>query len=147
MKREDILGRIIEEQERVISNLQHSVERYKIASDLDEDDTSDPDDLARQTEAKDMQLRYEKMLHKEKQDLAFVLAEKNKTYTEIEMGALVETDKNYFFMAVPLPKFVIDGKDIFCISSEAPIFSKLKGKKIGDKIEVGNNILEIKNIL
>ena len=146
MKRDEILAKIIEEQNRVIANLKESVERYKTASDLDEDDTSDPDDLARQTEAKDMQLRFEKMLSKEIQDLAFVEAEKDKSYTEIEHGALVETDKNYFFLAVPLPKFQINGKEVFCISPDAPIFSKLKGKNVGDKVEVGPNSYEIISI-
>lgn len=146
MKREEILDKIIEEQQRVIDNLQQSVERYKTASDLDEDDTSDPDDLARQTEAKDMQLRYEKMLAKEKKDMAFVQAEKDKSYTQAELGALIETDKNYFFMAVPLPKFNVNGKEVFCISQEAPIFQKLKGKKVGDQLEIGQNIFEIKSI-
>ncbi len=146
MKREEILDKIIEEQQRVIDNLQQSVERYKTASDLDEDDTSDPDDLARQTEAKDMQLRYEKMLAKEKKDMAFVQGEKDKSYTQAELGALIETDKNYFFMAVPLPKFNVNGKEVFCISQEAPIFQKLKGKKVGDQLEIGQNIFEIKSI-
>ena len=146
MKREEILDKIIEEQQRVIDNLQQSVDRYKTASDLDGDDTSDPDDLARQTEAKDMQLRYEKMLAKEKQDMAFVQAEKNKSYTEAELGALIETDKNYIFMAVPLPKLNVNGKEIFCISPEAPIFKKLRGKKVGDKVEMGPNTFEIKSI-
>lgn len=146
MNREEILGKIIEEQQRVIDNLLQSVERYKTASDLDEDDTSDPDDLARQTEAKDMQLRFEKMLAKEKKDMAFVQAEKNKNYTQAELGALVETDKNYFFMAVPLPKFTVNGKEIFCISPDDPIFQKLKNKKVGDTVEMGTNTFEIKSI-
>lgn len=146
MKRDEILAKIIEEQNRVIANLKESVERYKTASDLDEDDTSDPDDLARQTEAKDMQLRFEKMLAKEVNDLAFVQGEKDKTYTEIEQGALVETDKNYFFLAVSLPKFEVNGKEVFCISPDAPIFAKLKGKKVGDRVEVGPNVFEIISI-
>lgn len=146
MNREEILGKIIEEQQRVIDNLLQSVERYKTASDLDEDDTSDPDDLARQAEAKDMQLRFEKMLAKEKNDMAFVQAERNKNYTQAELGALVETDKNYFFMAVPLPKFTVNGKEIFCISPDAPIFQKLKNKKVGDTVEMGTNTFEIKSI-
>ena len=93
-----------------------------------------------------MQLRYEKMLAKEKQDMAFVQAEKNKSYTEAELGALIETDKNYIFMAVPLPKLNVNGKEIFCISPEAPIFKKLRGKKVGDKVEMGPNTFEIKSI-
>lgn len=143
MKREEILAKIIEEQHRVIDNLKNSANRYRTASDRDEDDTADPDDYARQTEAKDMQLRMEKLLNKEKNDLAFVLAEKDKSYDEIEPGALIETDKNYFFLAVPLPKFDFEGKEIFCISTDAPIYAKLKGKKIGDTIEIGPNTHEI----
>jgi parvulin-like peptidyl-prolyl isomerase len=147
MKREQILKEIIKEQHRVIDSLKESVEQYKSASDLDKDSATDPDDLARQTEAKDMQLRFEKMLQKEKNDLEFVLKEIDKQYSIIEFGALVETDKNYFFLAVPLPKISIKGKELFCISKEAPVFTKLLGKKIGDSIEMGTSQHTIINVL
>ena len=147
MKREEILNEIIKEQHRVIKSLKDSVEGFKSASDMDEDSTNDPGDFAKQAEAKDMQLRYETLLKKEKNDLEFVLKERDKSYTEIDFGTIVETDKNYFFLAVPLPKLNINGKELFCISKEAPIYNKLKGKKIGDKIEIGNSTHEILNIL
>ena len=146
MKREEILDKIIEEQQKVIDNLKMSVERYKTASDLDEDDTSDPDDLARQTEAKDMQLRFEKLLKKEQADMNYVLAEKEVNHTEIEPGALIETEKNYFFIGVPLPVFKINDKEVYCISPEAPMFLKLKNKKVDDTVEMGNHSFEIKKI-
>ena len=147
MKREEILNEIIKEQHRVIDSLKESVERFNTASDMDEDSTNDPGDFAKQAEAKDMQLRYETLLKKEKNDLEFVLNEINKAYTEIDFGAIVETDKNYFFLAVPLPKLNINGKELFCISKEAPVYNKLKGKKIGDTVEMGNTSHEIVNIL
>lgn len=143
MKREEILEKILEEQRRVIDNLKNSVNLYKKESDMDEDDTSDPDDYARQTEAKDMQLRFEKMLSKEKNDLNFVLAEKETSHTEVELGAIVETVKNYFFLGVALPAFKYNGKDVYCVSAEAPIFLKLKGKKVNDKVDMGANQFEI----
>lgn len=146
MKREEILDRIIEEQQRVIDNLKESVDRYKTASDLDEDDTSDPDDLARQTEAKDMQLRFEKMLQKEKTDMQFVLSEKEKTHDEVEAGVIVETDKHYIFVGVALPVIKQDKKDIFCVSPDAPIYAKLRGKKVGDEAEIGANTFKILKI-
>src|SRR5690606_22783573 len=105
MKREEILSRILEEQNKVIANLQNSVNLYKKESDKDEDDTSDPDDYARQTEAEDRQLRFEKMLSKEKTKLNFVVSEDDKSYTVAEHGALVESDKNYFFLGVDLSVF------------------------------------------
>ncbi len=51
-----ILSSIIDEYQKVIDNLKASVERYKHESDIDEDNTLDPEDYARQTEAKDSNL-------------------------------------------------------------------------------------------
>ncbi len=146
MKREEILSRILDEQYKVIANLQNSVNLYKKESDKDEDDTSDPDDYARQTEAKDMQLRFEKMLSKEKSDLNFVLGEKDKGYTVAEHGALIETDKNYFFLGVALPAFKYNDKEVYCISPEAPVYAKIRGKKEGDSLQLGDRTLEITGI-
>lgn len=146
MSRKEIINKIIDEQRKIIENLENSVDRYKTNSDMDENDTSDPDDFARQTEAKDMQLRFEKMLTKEKKDLAFLLSEVDKTHDSAEPGALIETDKNFFFICVPIPVFRHNGKDVFSISPEAPVYSKLRGKKIGDQIEVGPNTFQIESI-
>jgi rRNA maturation endonuclease Nob1 len=71
MDKAKILSAIIDEQEKVINNLKASIERYKQESNMDEDNTLDPDDYARQNEAKDMQLRYENMLKSAKHNLNF----------------------------------------------------------------------------
>ena len=146
MNRKEILSKITEEQQRVIDCLKQSVERYKIASDLDEDDTSDPDDSARQTQAKDMQLRYEKLLQKEKNDMEFVLSQNENSHQEIELGSLVETEKHLFFLGVALPVIKGNAKEIYCISPEAPIYKNLLNKKIGDSVQVGNSTFEIISI-
>lgn len=146
MKREELLDKVMEEQLKVIENLKKSVDRYKKASDIDEDDTIDSDDFARQTEAKDMQLRFEKILNQEEQYLKFIKSERETLYIEVEKGAIVETDKAYFFVGVSLSPFQFNGKDVFCISTEAPIFQSLKNKKNGDKVKLGINehkIIEI----
>lgn len=147
MKREEVLYKIAEEQNKVIENLKNSVNRYKSASDLDEDDTSDPDDYARQTEAKDMQLRFEQILKVAKQNLAFIDAEISKNYSEIEEGALVETNKNWFFLGVNLPHFQLNEKEVFCITKEAPVYKNLLNKKQGSQLEVGNTSFEIVQIM
>lgn len=55
-------------------------------------------------------------------------------YTEtIQFGSLIETEKNYYFIATALGKVDLeDGSSVFAVSTEAPIFEKLKGKKAGD---------------
>ena len=52
MDKAKILSAIIDEQEKVINNLKASIERYKQESNMDEDNTLDPDDYARQNRGK-----------------------------------------------------------------------------------------------
>ena len=141
-----ILSSIIDEYQKVIDNLKASVERYKHESDIDEDNTLDPEDYARQTEAKDMQLRFEKMLKEAKQNLKFLEDSKAEIKDKIEAGTLVETDKNYLFVGVSVPVFKFENKDVISFSEDAPIYQNVKGKTSGETIEMGNNNFEIKNI-
>ena len=60
------------------------------------------------------------------------------THEEIENGSVVETDKNFLFVGISVPVFKIDEKEVISFSEEAPIFTKIKGKKVGDKLEIGD---------
>ena len=66
-------------------------------------------------------------------------------YTEnIQFGSIIETEKNYYFIAVGLGKIDLeDGSSIFAVSTEAPIYEKLEGKKEGDTFEINNQQMEI----
>lgn len=147
MNKKDILEKIIEEQNKVIESLEQSVERYKIASDLDEESTHDPEDFSHQTEAKDMQLRYEKMLREAQQSMDFLINQKGENHQEIEEGAIIETDENYLFIGVSVPRFQAGDKEVVSLSAEAPIFHNLKGKKVGEAIQLGAKELTIKSIM
>ena len=143
MDKAKILSAIIDEQEKVINNLKASIERYKQESNMDEDNTLDPDDYARQNEAKDMQLRYEKLLLTAQKNWNILEKAKSENYTEIEIGTLIETDKNYIFVGVSVPIFKYAEKDVISVSEDAPIFKTLKSKKIGENLEFGKNIFKI----
>ena len=140
MDKAKILSAIIDEQEKVINNLKASIERYKQESNMDEDNTLDPDDYARQNEAKDMQLRYENMLKSAKHNLNFLEDSKTKINDKIEAGTVIETDKTYIFVGVSAEK------DVISVSEDAPIFKTLKAKKIGENLEFGKNSFKILKI-
>ena len=147
MEKNTILSKIIDEQNKIIANLQSSVEHYKNDSDMDEDNTLDPDDYARQNEAKDMQLRFEKLLKEALLNLKFIENSKSEVKDKIEAGSLVETDKNYFFVGVSVPVFKFENKEVISFSEDAPVYNNVKNRKIGDIFEIGNNSFEIKKIL
>ena len=139
MKRKDIITKIIEEQKKVIESLESSVERYRIASDLDEESTHDPEDFSRQTEAKDMQLRYEKMLRNAESEMGFLEKETELSHETIENGSIIETEKNFYFVGISVPVIKLKEKQIISFSEDAPIFQNMKGKKTGDEVKIGDN--------
>ncbi len=146
MKRKDIINTIIDEQKKIVANLEVSVERYEHASDLDEDGTIDPDDLSQQTQYRDMLLRFTQLLDKAKKELEYLINETEEEHKIIEDGTLIETDKAYIFIGISVPKFNINDKVVYAISVEAPVYSKVKGKNIGDSIEFNQQEMKIISI-
>ena len=143
MDKVKIISAIIEEQQKVINSLKSSAERYKSEADLDEDQTQDPEDYSRQSEAKDMQLRYAKLLLTAQKNWNILENAKSENHTEIEVGTLIVTDKNYIFVGISLPVLKYEEQDVISVSEEAPVFQTLKSKTLGDTLELGNNNFKI----
>lgn len=146
MNKNEIIKSIINEQNVVISTIGNSVSRYKNASDIDENDSIDPEDFSHQDEAKEMQLRYEQILVQAKNNLDFLETYKDKETTKIELGSLIETEDLYIFIGISLQQFMFNGKNVIAISEDAPIYNSIKEKTIGEKIAIGtieNTIISI----
>ena len=146
MKRDLILEKLIAEQRKVIESLQQSVNQYKSASDMDEESTHDPEDFSQQTQAKDMQLRFEKMLGEADENLSFLMNEKQSRHDLIEKGSVIETDKNFLFVGISVPVFEVNGKEVISFSDNAPVFEGFKAKKTGDRVKIGENLYTIQSI-
>lgn len=143
MTKKEILNRILDEQQKVIDNLQTSIDRYRSASSRDDDNSIDPEDYSHQDEAKGMKMRLEEILYKEQRDKNIIESCLNSENSVVERGAVIETDAYYFFIGVSLPKFTLNGKDVLTISEKAPIYAQIKDKKAGDEIVVGKQNLKI----
>lgn len=66
-------------------------------------------------------------------------------YSEsIKFGSVIETDNHYYFIACGLGKVVMDdGSTVLVISTEAPIYEELKGKKAKDTFMLNDNETKI----
>ena len=146
MDKQKILDKIMEEQEKIRKNMKSNVDRYKIASDLEENSASDPDELSHQTEAKDMQLRFEKLLRFSEQDLYYLKNLSADELSNVEKGSVIETENTYFFVGVSTANFKYEGKDVICFTEDAPIFDKIKNKKVGESFKMGAQDVKILSI-
>lgn len=66
-------------------------------------------------------------------------------YSEfIKFGSIVETEDNYYFIACGLGTVQMDdGSTVYVISTEAPIYEKLEGKKAGDTFNLNEKEVKI----
>lgn len=68
-------------------------------------------------------------------------------HTVVGNGSLVETEKNFFFIAVALGKLDLeDNNNYYSISTDAPIYERLKGKKAGDSFSFNTMTYKIVNV-
>lgn len=69
-------------------------------------------------------------------------------YTEsIQLGSVVETKTNYYFIAAALGEIGMDdGSTVYTISTDAPIYQKLEGKKKGDTFIMKEEEIEILDV-
>lgn len=66
---------------------------------------------------------------------------------EVKFGSVIETDKSYYFVSVPVGKIEMeDGSTVYAISTEAPIYQAMKGKKAGDEFTFNDETMEIKEV-
>jgi hypothetical protein len=66
--------------------------------------------------------------------------------TKVEAGALLHTDKQWFYLAAPLGKIAEQGTDIMVVSSQSPVGKAMLGKVEGDTFSVNGNPFKILEI-
>jgi transcription elongation GreA/GreB family factor len=69
-----------------------------------------------------------------------------KLYKEVELGSLVFTAENTYFISIGLGKIEIENEPVYCISLISPIGKALQNKKAGDKINFQGKEISILKI-
>ena len=143
MVKTTIVNKLIEEQKGIIKSLEKMIQLYKTTSDIDEDDTIDPEDFSHQAEAQEMQLHHEQRLIGEKNKLRFLESSLQLDADYAKSGALLETETYYIFIGLAMHPIKMPNKEILCISEKAPLAKELLGKRTGENITIANKELEI----
>jgi transcription elongation GreA/GreB family factor len=61
----------------------------------------------------------------------------------VHLGSVVKTNHQQFFVSVSIERFKCDGQDYYGISTKAPIYKSMEGKKKGDHFEMNGRQFEI----
>ena len=146
MDKKKILQLIREKLENNIHELTSSLDAQRSASDIDEGDTRDPEDFSQQSESRDKEMALQIQLDAAHAQLSKLDDFSGKSVTSADVGALLETDLNWFFMGISFSPISVGGKELYGVSPDSPAFGAMRGKSKGDKFMIGNNEHTIVNI-
>lgn len=65
----------------------------------------------------------------------------------ISNGSLVQTDKGWIYLSVPLGKVRVDDVDVMCLSPQSPLGVKMIGKRSGEIVEMVGIVYKIESAL
>jgi len=82
-------------------------------------------------------LQLKKLIHK---------VSSTKASDVVTLGSLVETNKGWLYLAVPLGKVTIQGTELMAISLASPIGQALQGKKAGESVKFNGQVWEVKRV-
>ena len=70
--------------------------------------------------------------------------DRNHLSETIRPGSLIETKNSFYYVSIPLGQIDLeDGSRVFAISTDAPIYKHLDGKKAGDSFIFNDEEVEI----
>lgn len=97
-----------------------------------------------------MHLEQEKLNHKLKEILQqkaiLDKMDPNAIHQKIALGSVVQANGMLLFISAALPKITIENQTIIAVSSQSPLGSKLMGKEIGFKFEIGTTEYTIQRV-
>ncbi|WP_339838375.1 hypothetical protein [uncultured Flavobacterium sp.] len=70
----------------------------------------------------------------------------SQNHNVVALGSLVKANETYFFVSAALPKIKIDNKDIFALSPQSPLGTKLMGNKIDFQFDINTTKYRIQSV-
>lgn len=145
MKKEEILNILKDKISEKILTLENLIAETRASSNDTKSSMGDKYETGRemlQQEINNLQVQLNEVLKQENLLSTISYKESSKS----EKGALVQTDKGFFYITVSLGNVNYEQVKIFCISPDSPLAKALQDKTEGEQISLNNvahNILKI----
>lgn len=145
--RKDVIQHLIQLKQDEINALKESERIYTESADLDEESSLELDDFAQQSQSTDSARNLQIRINQATEDLNNFRVLRPELIDEITEGNVVLTDKVNFVIGLSFKDFEWENKKFVGISTQAPIFDALVGKRAGDKLEFNGINYTIEEIL
>lgn len=134
LSKSSILHACIIKQQLTISDFEKEVERLK--SDVTTKDESESQGSRGSSEQNDLLVRMEhELLFLKNELMTLENIDAGQVCDKIAEGAVVVTDQRTFFVSTSIESVDVNEQSVFGLSTHAPIYTEMKGKKKGEIIQ------------
>jgi len=145
--RKEVIAHLIELKSQEIKALEESHQIFADGADLDEESSLELDDFAQQSQSTDSARSLQVRINQAKENLEAFKNVRPELVDEITEGNVVFTDQVNFVIGLAFKDFEWENKKFVGISTQAPIFEALVGKREGDKVEFNGIKYTIEEII
>ncbi|SDD56415.1 hypothetical protein [Niabella drilacis] len=136
MKKE-ILDVILKTLEKDATGVEQEISTQDTNAGIDTEATTDLDAISQRDQATDIYNLLQQPKETAANTVAIVKKYRDLLRNDVGPGALVETTEHFFLVGVVLPPLEINGKKVAGITTDAPAYANLEGKKKGDEVHLG----------
>jgi len=119
---------------------------YVGSARLDRSEPIEDDEQAQAELASDLSEAFDDTVHSHSDKIKKLSTMDFGPKSKVEEGAVVKLGGQFFVIAVSTGRFVCDGNEIMGISTQAPIYAELEGKRTGDAISFNGTGLVIEEV-
>lgn len=137
---------LLKKEEKHIELSENDYHDFLNANKIKSNDVTDLDDKSHHSQNAVLSATLDNAVHNHQEHLAIIKAISFDPKTTVEPGAIVSVNGRCMIVAVSKPPFKIGDRNFIGISTDAPIYAKLKGKKAGDSFMFNNQKFTIEII-
>ncbi len=146
MDKNKLKQKLIELENNHINESEMKYEEFLTGNLLDNTNVVDDDDQSHHRQSLEISDQLDKQAHVHHDHLEAINKISFEPTDTVGPGAVVSVNGRCMIVAVSKPQFNIDGRDFIGISTQAPIYASLKGKKSGDEFTFNNNKFTIEAV-
>ena len=137
---------LIEHESHTIENTEERLLEFVQGTMLNRNDVIDNDDQSHHRQEERLRKQLDVQVHDHHHHLEEIEALNFNPSEVVEPGAVIKVNDRYMVVATADGNFKFDGKDFISISTKAPIYQCMMGKKKGDMCSYNNNNFKIEEI-
>lgn len=146
MNKEAIKQTMLSLEAEQLKSARHEYADYVTSARLDRSEPVDIDEQSQAELASDLSEALDATVHDHSDKIEVLKAIDFGSKSTVGEGAIVKVGGRRFVVAVSTVRFSCGGEEFMGISTRAPIYSELEGKRAGDKVIINGRELVIEEV-